>query len=796
MDVPLREMGAGATSTPAAAAAAVQPRWFAWARRRTVRTALLGWWLLCTALGAASIMPYVGLVGWDSQNQLPDTLRGKLALGRWYSYFPRQARGAPTVGMIKLRCTPGEHLGCPASVLTPELQPLLQRISEAAKGRAQVETYAQHVDDGGVASRFVTPDNKATMFLVCCDWELDAEIEALLTEHNPDPTKYWAGITSRSMLNTDSIASVKRDLPLIDSICVPLAFSLVGYMLRSPRLVIVAGCNLVCVIMTTFLALYLVCSAFDMVPDPTQLNFVVIMALGLNFDYSLFLLDRFRTSIKTFKTQPQHTAATEEAMVAEAVLEMLRRVTPVVFSSGLTLTTVFSGFLFLTSGNLVGAGLGCAITVMLCMLVSLTLLPALLLSAPTFFSKFCESQPDSDSTTAAVMLDEGSSMAAESELIHAGDVLWHSLRPEQLSALRTSRTVAIVRLITTHPCNLLTAVSLFAVAIALSIPAMEISLNNDISQTAPRGGMAYQGLAEMGALSQPAGAGSSALQQQAQYAGFVGYTDEFRIVIEATPRLTIGGVKSTNGGSAPVLSRLRRCGLNETAQLARQLQSLKESDLGFRLSPAAIFAAGWARGHAVTTAEAILWASGGGDPPGGYALDTQQRCGGDCFRVLAAQQATPGGASSAATIMSVLLPVNPGSAAGNTFIKQVRLLLRQRERTKTGCQRDEDLTIRYFLVDPQANVVSYDMMLLTFEEFKKMLLGICLLLGLLVGVVLRSAFVPLRLALTLILPLASVFGAAVLVYQDGVLGWVGWSHVAASNVRACHVTTFLTLPAL
>ena len=81
---------------------------------------------MCTALGAASIMPYVGLVGWDSQTQLPDTLRGKIAMGRWYmySYFPEQARGAPTVGIIKLRCAPGDH-GCLASVLTAELQPLL-----------------------------------------------------------------------------------------------------------------------------------------------------------------------------------------------------------------------------------------------------------------------------------------------------------------------------------------------------------------------------------------------------------------------------------------------------------------------------------------------------------------------------------------------------------------------------------------------------------------------------------------------------------------------------------------------
>ena len=51
---------------------------------------------------------------------------------------------------------------------------------------------------------------------------------------------------------------------------------------------------------------------------------------------------------------------------------------------------------------------------------------------------------------------------------------------------------------------------------------------------------------------------------------------------------------------------------------------------------------------------------------------------------------------------------------------------------------------------------------------------------------LRSAFVPIRLGITLILPLASVFGLAVLVFQDDVLGWTGWSHVAASNDASFH----------
>eukprot|EP01045_Picozoa_sp_COSAG04_P044327 COSAG04_NODE_14982_length_548_cov_0.440980_1_plen_121_part_10 len=115
------------------------------------------------------------------------------------------------------------------------------------------------------------------------DQALDEAIIAAMAAQNPDPARLWAGVMSIAMLNRGSVDSVKRDLPLIDSICVPLAFALMGYMLRSPRLLIVAFCNLVTVVLSTFGMLYLVCSALSMVPDPTQLNFVTIIALGLNF---------------------------------------------------------------------------------------------------------------------------------------------------------------------------------------------------------------------------------------------------------------------------------------------------------------------------------------------------------------------------------------------------------------------------------------------------------------------------------------------------------------------------------
>lgn len=48
---------------------------------------------------------------------------------------------------------------------------------------------------------------------------------------------------------------------------------------------------------------------------------------------------------------------------------------------------------------------------------------------------------------------------------------------------------------------------------------------------------------------------------------------------------------------------------------------------------------------------------------------------------------------------------------------------------------------------------------------------------LLLGVGFRSAFVPIRLLLTVFMPILSVFGSAVVVFQDGALSWTGWSSV-------------------
>jgi RND superfamily putative drug exporter len=51
----------------------------------------------------------------------------------------------------------------------------------------------------------------------------------------------------------------------------------------------------------------------------------------------------------------------------------------------------------------------------------------------------------------------------------------------------------------------------------------------------------------------------------------------------------------------------------------------------------------------------------------------------------------------------------------------------------------------------------------------------------LLGYGFKSALVPLRLSLTVIMPLVCVFGFAVLVYQDGVLNWTGIAALSSKN---------------
>lgn len=79
-----------------------------------------------------------------------------------------------------------------------------------------------------------------------------------------------------------------------------------------------------------------------------------------------------------------------------------------------------------------------------------------------------------------------------------------------------------------------------------------------------------------------------------------------------------------------------------------------------------------------------------------------------------------------------------------------------------------------------SELVSADRRSQQWQQFKSQICITAAIVLVVISILLRSAFVPVRLCLTLFLPLFSCFGLATLVYQDGVLNFSGWASVVSS----------------
>jgi len=807
--------------------AADGPVWFTVLAHPCVKIGIVVWWLGCLIAGACAMMPYFSLIGWSGLTNLPDDVPGKVAMAKLYHYFPQTALFCD-VGLVQLNCNPKE-----ASCTDPA-QSLIEKVSQTLEQNTYrygaIYTFDSQFTtvlvngkhDQASPQRYVTPDGKAQIFTACIPWPnplLASDIKDILSNHNTDPSNIQVGLTSRAQMVYGAIDAVERDLPVIDCVCVPLAFVVMGCLLRSARLLLLAFVNLVLTVFTTFALLYMICHKFSKVPDATQINFVTIIALGLNFDYSLFLLSRFRLTIDKEFVESVTTAKNLDyrlqvvLAVQASVLYMLETVSPVILTSSLTLAIVFSGFLFLSAGNLVMAGMGCAVTTVVCAACALTIVPALLMTFPLFFTGIRSAD---DLQAIVVKLAPPS---AEPPIPKTPPSIRRALRQDNLKqidraeadALRQSWQVSMWRLISTWPYNLVVVVVLNAIAIYCGLPAFRLRLNNDIGEVAPRGGMADQTTQELARLSPRHS--TSETSQVDGFAGFVGYTDEVNIIIEAsedevTSRRLFshwggGGVKMVDSDDKsdekpppPVANHtnpkkplttkdaLRHCGYDVTAMVTRSIMKLTKEELGFELAPAASFAPGWARGQAIRREQAMMWkygmfAGSGKDAESravSYFADTMRKCvGGECF-------SQPNNVGPAATLVTILLPIDILSHDGDRFISKARQLLMEMEK-EVDCQGRK---LSFYLADSESAVINHDLMQRTFEEFCRVLPIEMLLIFVVIGIVLKSAFVPLRLALTLVLPLCSVYGLSVKVYQEGMLSWLGWPSVAPSAAASFH----------
>ena len=175
------------------------------------------------------------------------------------------------------------------------------------------------------------------------------------------------GCTGLDALFNDLSTGAAVAFELIDAVVLPIALFILGCNLRSYRHVLVAIVSLGC---TLLLALaILVPIANTVTINPFAPSILLTLGIAVCFDYSLFMLSRYREEIiVNLKSKD------------EAVFSCLLASGHVVILSGFTLFVTFALLIAFPQNFLTSVGIGCGTIICTAVLANMTVTPALLLT--------------------------------------------------------------------------------------------------------------------------------------------------------------------------------------------------------------------------------------------------------------------------------------------------------------------------------------------------------------------------------------------------------------------------------
>jgi predicted RND superfamily exporter protein len=143
-----------------------------------------------------------------------------------------------------------------------------------------------------------TEDTAITDFIValrqwCADYQTQFGGDSMASAH------YTVGVTGLGALFYDVLNGSEKDMIKMDSIVLPLALTVLGFFLASFRLILVP---IICVIVSLLSAftLMLPVALYAFTVSSTTPSIMMSLALAMSFDYSLFLLSRFREEVHWF----------------------------------------------------------------------------------------------------------------------------------------------------------------------------------------------------------------------------------------------------------------------------------------------------------------------------------------------------------------------------------------------------------------------------------------------------------------------------------------------------------------
>eukprot|EP00929_Paragymnodinium_shiwhaense_P065313 TRINITY_DN32756_c0_g1_i1.p1 TRINITY_DN32756_c0_g1~~TRINITY_DN32756_c0_g1_i1.p1 ORF type:complete len:915 (+),score=120.06 TRINITY_DN32756_c0_g1_i1:113-2857(+) len=247
-----------------------------------------------------------------------------------------------------------------------------------------------------IAKRFISDDHKSSVYVISRFGvpinKTIGRAENALVEHLQKHYVHadgggmltYVGIAGIAPFVVEGVKTARDDLERMNPVSIPLCFAVLAYVLWSWRLMCVPmGClvvaNVLCFGIMTLCAEY-VTTVSTSVPSLAE-----TLLVALTFDYSLFLLTRFREEVEDGQS------------VQEAVMMSMINSGRVIVGSGVTVCFCVMAIQVLPVDEARCVSLAATVAVVVAMTVNLSFTPALLLACPEFFKASATVRPEAES---------------------------------------------------------------------------------------------------------------------------------------------------------------------------------------------------------------------------------------------------------------------------------------------------------------------------------------------------------------------------------------------------------------
>ena len=696
-----------------------RPRWFNAVFHLLERRArvVLGFWM-CALLVGAFVGPSFLRMGDDAWNA-PKGTRAYPAQQMFNTRFPTQSHELPM--MVLITSATGDVR---AKAMFEFNAKLKRDVLEYNATAGNVLAYTSYYDMAGTLldgakSEFINADGKATFINIMVRgdqvsskrYKFVKRVRRVLAEHNPDDKLYEIGLTGVDAMSLDSADDNAKNVMRIDVVTMPFALGLLGYMIKSWRLLLVSCFNLGVSILFSFSVMAAVVDLGLPPPETSSAQLMEVMVMAVSIDWSLFMHRRFRDEIK------------RGVVVREAAYLALLHSGHVILMSGATLFIVFTGFALMPAQTVQMDGACCAVGVLTAMAVALTNNVAFYLALPNFSGDFdprcCKATTVKDLERELTQLQQ----SATAPLI-ADDtphVMYFGPR------------FRFTRWVTRFPNNLAAIALVYVLVVPLAVAIKDMDINQNILSAMPRNSAAARTF-------------------RRSFESFPGGQFSPFYVLIASPAQRDGAVRS------PVF--FNAAGDVAEAVLAASMKHDKRFTADLVSSPA------FADGHKIGLLEALSllgtsrslacklkhvprWDWAACSLAREFALDWEQSVND----------------REDAMLVRIVVPFFPFAQESSAYIDVLYDALDDLEQRHAG-------VVQLYLCGFEVGFNA--LMHKVFKLFPLLIVSTFAIVFAVLGFLLRSAFVPLRLLLTLVAPLAAVFGAGTLVYQDG---WLVWTHL-------------------